>query len=107
MTLLRIRPQTGKTHQIRVHLKHIGLPLVIDPLYNPTGAGAPVGLFLSSFKRGYRAKQVEERPLIERLTLHAEKLRIAHPSGHDLEIIAPLPKDLRSTLNMLGKYARR
>ncbi len=108
LTLLRVFPKTGKTHQIRVHLKHIGLPLAIDPLYNPVGAGAPVGLFLSTIKRDYRAKRGEEqRPLIERLTLHAEKLRFVHPTGNETEIVAPLPKDLRATLNMLQKYGRQ
>jgi len=101
-TLLRVFPKTGKTHQIRVHLAHIGLPLAIDPIYNP-GNGA---IFLSQFKRGYRVKHdVDERALIERLTLHAERLRFVDPTGHPREMIAALPKDLRAALNMLGKYA--
>ncbi len=105
-TLLRVFPKTGKTHQIRVHLKHIGHPLVIDPLYNPPKAGNQPGLFLSTFKRHYKpnAGQVE-RPLIDRLTLHAEKLRFTHPSGQKVEIIAPLHKDFRATLNMLGRHS--
>ena len=103
MALLRVFPKTGKTHQIRVHLSHIGLPLVIDPLYNPR---APNGLMLSHFKRDYRASRgEEERPLIARLTLHAEKLRFEHPNGQRIELIAPLPKDFRAALNMLAKYA--
>ena len=116
-TLLRVSPRTGKTHQIRVHLASIGLPLAIDPLYNPRrGGGAPglagdvavpAGLMLSSFKRGYRpaAGQVE-RPLIGRLTLHAEKLGFTDMIGAAVEIEAPLPKDFRGALNMLRKYAR-
>ena len=104
--LLRVYPRTGKTHQIRVHLKHVGLPLVIDPLYNPPAeAGSSGGLLLSTFKRGYRGKRDEdERPLIDRLTLHAERLRVEHPDGRQVAITAPLPKDFRATLNMLSKY---
>jgi 23S rRNA pseudouridine955/2504/2580 synthase/23S rRNA pseudouridine1911/1915/1917 synthase len=99
---------TGKTHQIRVHLMSIGLPLAIDPLYNaPRGPGAPPGLMLSAFKRGYRAAGGgPERPLIDRLTLHAEKLRFTDVAGQSVEVTAPLPKDLRAALNMLRKYAR-
>ena len=104
--LVRVFPKTGKTHQIRVHLKHIGVPLVIDALYNPHAeAGLPGGFFLSSFKRGYRPKRDEqERPLIDRLTLHAERLRFEHPDGRRVEVIAPLPKDFRAALNMLRKH---
>jgi len=102
--LLRVFPKTGKTHQIRVHLAHIDLPLLIDPLYNPR---APGGLMLSQFKRDYRpSRGEEERPLISRLTLHAEKLRFEHPNGQRIELTAPLPKDFRAALNMLTKYAR-
>jgi 23S rRNA pseudouridine1911/1915/1917 synthase len=109
-TLLRVFPRTGKTHQIRVHLQSVGMPLAIDPLYNgPRGGGglAATGLLLSSFKRGYRPAAGEtERPLIERLTLHAEKLAFVDLSGATVEVEAPLPKDFRSTLNMLRKYGR-
>jgi 23S rRNA pseudouridine955/2504/2580 synthase/23S rRNA pseudouridine1911/1915/1917 synthase len=106
--LLRVFPRTGKTHQIRVHLMSIGLPLTIDPLYNaPRGPGASPGLLLSQFKRGYRpAGREAERPLIERLTLHAEKLRFEGMDGSSVEVVAPLPKDLRAALNMLRKYGR-
>jgi len=103
-TLLRVFPKTGKTHQIRVHLKSIGLPLAIDPLYNST---TPDGLFLSSFKRGYRKSSDDERALISRLTLHAEKLAFQNLDGSTVQLIAPLPKDFRAALNMLRKYARR
>ena len=110
LTLLRVFPKTGKTHQIRVHLHSIGLPLAIDPLYNGArdrGGAPPPGLRLSSFKRNYRPAAGEvERPLIERLTLHAEKLRFNAAEGSRVEVVAPLPKDFRAALNMLRKYAR-
>jgi 23S rRNA pseudouridine955/2504/2580 synthase/23S rRNA pseudouridine1911/1915/1917 synthase len=105
-TLLRVFPKTGKTHQIRVHLKHIGHPLMIDPLYNSPRPGAEPGIFLSRFKRDYKPNRgQQERPLIDRLTLHAEKLRLTHPNGTVLELVAPPPKDLRATINMLGRHS--
>ena len=108
LALLRVFPKTGKTHQIRVHLKHAGLPLAIDPLYNRGPRDRPGGIYLSSFKRDYRAPSGEnERPLIQRLTLHAERLKFRDRSGKEVEIVAPLPKDLRAALNMLLKYGRR
>lgn len=101
-TLLRVFPKTGKTHQIRVHLRHVGLPLAIDPLYNVPSSG----LFLSRFKRGYRPSGEGERALIDRLTLHGEKLRFVHLDGREMEIVAPLPKDFRAVVNMLSKHGR-
>jgi 23S rRNA pseudouridine955/2504/2580 synthase/23S rRNA pseudouridine1911/1915/1917 synthase len=106
-TLLRVFPKTGKTHQIRVHLLHIGLPLAIDPLYNPPRPGTLPGIFLSSFKRDYRTTPGQpERPLMDRLTLHAERLQFTIMDGSRQEIIAPLPKDFRALLNQLRRNAR-
>ncbi len=103
-TLLRVFPKTGKTHQIRVHLQSIGLPLAIDPLYH-AGANAE-GIYLSTFKRGYRSSGEPERPLISRLTLHAHRLAFIDQSNQRIEIEAPLLKDFRAVLNMLRKYSR-
>lgn len=103
--LLRISPKTGKTHQIRVHLAHVGLPLAIDPLYHPAGA-ATGAILLSTFKRSYRPSDGAERPLIERVTLHAEKLRFVDRAGQSVSLEAPLPKDFRAALNMLRKYGK-
>jgi 23S rRNA pseudouridine955/2504/2580 synthase/23S rRNA pseudouridine1911/1915/1917 synthase len=106
--LVRCFPKTGKTHQIRVHLKHIGLPLAVDPLYNPPRPPAQGGIYLSHFKRGYRPTAGEvERPLIDRLTLHAQQLRFADLDNRVIEIAALVPKDMRAALNQLRKFARR
>jgi 23S rRNA-/tRNA-specific pseudouridylate synthase len=102
-TLLRVFPKTGKTHQIRVHLQSIGLPLAIDPLYNRPRGTEP-GIFLSSFKRGYQAAQAEQ-PLISRLTLHAHRLSFLNPDNSLTQLESPLPKDFRAALNMLRKYS--
>ncbi len=99
-TVLECEPVTGRTHQIRVHLAAIGHPLLVDPIY-----GSGEGVFLSTYKPGYRtSKRHDERPLIDRLTLHAARLRCTHPAtGEPLELTAPLPKDLRATLTQLGR----
>jgi 23S rRNA pseudouridine1911/1915/1917 synthase len=102
-SLVRLFPKTGKTHQIRVHMAHLGHPLAIDPLYY---AGRNVeGLFLSQFKRGYRAvRGEEERPLISRLPLHAAVLSFDDLNGARITIEAPPPKDFRAAVNMLAKH---
>lgn len=99
--LLEARPLTGRTHQVRVHLAHVGSPVVADPVY---GDGRP--LLLSSFKRGYRPGREPERPLLARLGLHAARLALAHPiTGERLEIAAPLPADLSAALAQLRRHA--
>jgi RluA family pseudouridine synthase len=100
-SVLRCFPKTGKTHQIRVHLASIGLPLAVDPVYNAR-AGE---LFLSHFKHDYRTnRQGVERPLIARLTLHAEKLSFDSPSGQRIQAAAMLPKDFRAAWNQLQRH---
>jgi 23S rRNA pseudouridine955/2504/2580 synthase/23S rRNA pseudouridine1911/1915/1917 synthase len=100
-TLLHVRPQTGRSHQIRVHLQAIGHPLAIDSLY---GSSQP--LWLSALKPSYRPKAgAEERPLMERLTLHAQALELMHPiQGGLLKWVAPLPKDFAAVLRNLRRY---
>ena len=109
--LLRCFPKTGKTHQIRVHLKHAGLPLAVDPIYNPPPHGQPPGLLLSGIKRDYRpVKGEEERPLIARLTLHAHRLSFRNAGGDVITLEAEPPKDFRATLSQLrrvGGFASR
>jgi 23S rRNA pseudouridine955/2504/2580 synthase/23S rRNA pseudouridine1911/1915/1917 synthase len=103
-TLLRCFPRTGRTHQIRVHLRSIGLPLAVDNLYNPRGPGVSTGIFLREYKRDYRPTTGEpERPLIARLTLHAERITFTHPDGRSIEIACPLPRDFRAAVTQLSK----
>jgi len=93
-SVLEARPQTGRIHQIRVHLAALGHPVVCDSLY---GKQTPVKL--SSFKRGYRGDPIEEKPLLSRLGLHAKSLTL--PDAHVLT--APLPKDMSSLINQMEK----
>lgn len=100
-TLFECRPFTGRTHQIRVHLKHLGHPVVSDTLYGGKE------LRLSRLKRGYRLKpNQEERPLLSRLGLHAASLTFQHPTSQQpVTVSAPLPKDMQVALKYLRKYA--
>lgn len=99
--LLEVIPTTGRTHQIRVHLQSTSLPLAIDPLY-----GTSRGLYLSDFKVNYRlAKGKIEKPLIQRLTLHAYQLRLQNPLPNKPEIfVAECDKDFTTTIKMLTKH---
>ena len=78
-TLLLLQLETGRTHQIRVHLKAIGHPIVGDPVYG--------------------SKHARSQPPLQRQFLHAYQLKFAHPTtGKALEFTAPLPDDLQKIL---------
>jgi RluA family pseudouridine synthase len=95
--LIKAEPVTGRTHQIRVHMKEIGLPLAVDPLY---GGTRPI--LLSDVKMRYNAKRgVDEKPLIDRLTLHAYQLQLP---GFETPFIAELDNNFAATIKMLHKH---
>ncbi|WP_346238297.1 RluA family pseudouridine synthase [Niabella insulamsoli] len=101
---VQFRIHTGRTHQIRVHAKELGAPLVGDPIY---GDGKPV--LLSSFKSKFKLSKdvLEEKPLLNRLALHAFQLKITDEDGNWIELEAPLHKDLKVTVLQLEKYLKK
>jgi RluA family pseudouridine synthase len=102
-SVLECQPLTGRTHQIRVHLRHAGLTIAGDRLYG----GKP--LLLSHLKRVYRLKPGQtERPLISSAALHAESLGFAHPvTQAEVRIAAPMPKDLAVALKYLDRFGAK
>ncbi|MEN9572734.1 MAG: hypothetical protein RL514_589 [Verrucomicrobiota bacterium] len=100
-TLLQCQPLTERLHQIRVHLRSVGLHTVGDVHY----AGSQ--LFLSQLKTSYRPKLHEtERPLMGRVALHAERLEIKHPAtGELLTLTAEWPRDLLVTVKYLRRFS--
>ena len=99
-SVLSVVPETGRIHQIRVHLASLGHPVVCDELY---GKAKPV--LLSSFKRGWQGKPEEERPLLSRLGLHAKELFLPDYAGTGLALKAPLPKDMNALIKQMEKAA--
>jgi len=96
-TLLRVKLESGRTHQIRVHMAHLKHPLVGDPVYGgrlhlPKGASPALISALQGFKRQ---------------ALHAARLGVVHPgSGKSVEWEAPIPDDMRALLKVLEKDAK-
>jgi 23S rRNA pseudouridine1911/1915/1917 synthase len=95
-TLARVRLESGRSHQIRVHLAHAGYPIVGDPVYGgrrrlPAGATPALKAALESFHRQ---------------ALHAARLTLTHPrTGKQVRFEAPLPADLASLLGVLERDA--
>ncbi len=92
---------TGRTHQIRVHMNHIGHPIACDALY---GDGKPI--LLSSFKKKFKLSKAEEeeRAILNRLALHASELSFIDNGNHPVKFSAELPKDLKALLQQLRKW---
>ena len=93
-THVRVRLETGRTHQVRVHLAHLHHPLVGDPVYGgrlriPAGCSPELAEALRAFRRQ---------------ALHAARLELTHPAnGAPLHWESPLPADLRALLASLAK----
>jgi 23S rRNA pseudouridine1911/1915/1917 synthase len=102
-SLLRFDLFTGRTHQIRVHMKETGHPLLCDSLY---GDGKP--FLVSSLKRNYKhAEFEEEKPILGRLALHASKLSFKDGEGRLFSLESEMPKDLRALLNQMRKHLHK
>ncbi len=97
-TLVRVRLETGRTHQIRVHMAHIHCPVAGDPVYGgrprlPRGAGDALRSVLRDFRRQ---------------ALHAQRLELVHPaSGEPMAWEAPLPADMKILIEVLHADASR
>lgn len=100
--LMRFIIETGRTHQIRVHMQNIGHPLACDPLY-----GSAESIKLSTFKKKFNLskKDEEERPLLNRLALHAYSLSFEDQQGNAITLVAPLQKDMDACLKQMRKWA--
>lgn len=102
-SLVKVRILTGRQHQVRVHMKYIGHPLMVDRLY-----GSRDAFFLSEIKRKYKRSGDIERPMIERHTLHAYSITFKHPkTGEKISVESPLPKDLKAVINQIKKNMRK
>ena len=100
--LLKLTPYTGRTHQIRVHLKHNKTPLVTDKKYGKSNE-----FYLSQLKKVRLRKHENERPLLKRSSLHSYQLSFQHPSDNRaLTFSAPLHKDMKAVIYQLQKSTK-
>ena len=97
--LLELNLHTGRTHQIRVHMKYIGAPLLVDEKYGLSDA-----FYLSSIKKMKIPRGQKENPLLSRSALHAFQIKFNHPlSGDPVTYEAPLHKDMKAVMYQLKK----
>jgi 23S rRNA pseudouridine955/2504/2580 synthase/23S rRNA pseudouridine1911/1915/1917 synthase len=101
-SLCKIVIHSGRQHQIRVHMAHIGHPLAVDKKY-----GYKTEIFAQEIKpkKFNPNRRGESKPLMNRHSLHAKKIGFVHPfTNEDLTFEAPFPKDFRAVLNQLRKW---
>lgn len=97
-TLVECQPVSGRMHQIRVHLSHLGAPITGDEMYG----GTP--FLLSTIKKNYHlGKNEEERPLMKRFALHARSVRFPLMNHTEIMVEAPYSKDFEILLKQLEK----
>ncbi|MEJ2721411.1 MAG: RluA family pseudouridine synthase [bacterium] len=109
-TLVRAIPRSGRTNQIRVHLEHIGHPIVGDKVYRPAGPGTSARLLGSSVDRpvgspeeATEGKTVRAPVLIERQALHCNILTFDHPmTGAAMRLFAETPADFNELISRLA-----
>ena len=96
LSYVTLYPKTGRTHQIRVHLKAIGHPILADDMY---GGGKKM---IKSFHVKYTQLLNRIFKNMNRVALHAEKLEITHPTtGVKMRFQSPIPADMYNTLNLM------
>jgi len=101
-TLVRVRIETGRTHQIRVHMASIGHPVVGDTLYGGSGQLTDQVASQAATSKAARRKAVPELLRLGRNFLHSACLEFIHPvTGKPLKLEAPLPADLEAFLSRL------
>lgn len=94
-TFVRVKPKTGRTHQIRVHLAHVGCPILCDRLY--AGHASATAAWLSG-----KSPSDDSPVVLGRQALHARRLTLDHPqTGERMTFEAPLPDDLQRTIEVI------
>lgn len=106
-TLVRVRIETGRTHQIRVHMASIGHPVVGDTLYGAAGQLTDLAASQAATSKAARRNAAPEKLRLGRNFLHAARLEFAHPrTGKPLELEAPLPAELKAFLGRMEGASR-
>lgn len=106
---LKLFPKTGRTHQIRVHLQHIGCPVVADKLYSGRSQLIRQDLLPhdnENLRQNPDNPSTCDEVIIDRQALHAHRLQFNHPvTGEELEFVAPIPEDIMKLIDAVKPQA--